>query len=315
MSLHRRGLVGREHTLEVVGEQLDQLLAGDIPRCGAHRGVTSRMLRRRARPRCSRTRWFSGVRSSRSHTSGAGKPWTSRSSTTARCRAGSSVSARASSVRNLGGQHPWFRPGPRRGGGLAPPSGVLVTGPAEPVGVDRGSGQLGHHDRLTPTATPRGVDQDPEDPGAQAGAALEEPQPAQHTEPGLLHDLLRGGVGPDVSAGHPQHRGRPGPHDLGEGLLVPGAQPVDQVLVLGDHVRNIAPPRQRGEGARRPGSPGSHQLRVGVHVQQGGPVGGEQLASSRRRARRGGAPGCRRRRRAAAYAAKSGLTSEVCQTG
>ena len=50
------------------------------------------------------------------------------------------------------------------------------------------------------------VDQDPEDPGLERGAALEPVQGAQDLDPGLLHHLFSVRPLPDVAEGHPQHR-------------------------------------------------------------------------------------------------------------
>jgi hypothetical protein len=47
----------RQRTLEVLGDQLDELLAGDVARV-VMSAAASQAARSRARPRCSRTRWL-----------------------------------------------------------------------------------------------------------------------------------------------------------------------------------------------------------------------------------------------------------------
>src|SRR5205807_2431111 len=48
---------------------------------------------------------------------------------------------------------------------------------------------------------------DAHDPGLEGGASLKPIEPAQHTEPGLLHHFLRDGRVGDVHPGQPQQRG------------------------------------------------------------------------------------------------------------
>src|SRR5712691_2063977 len=83
-----------QRALQVVGDQLDGLLADEVTvtqephrtsRCSSSNSCLSRL-----RPRCSRTRWFPSVRASTAQTSSLLIPSMSRSSTTSRWREGSS---------------------------------------------------------------------------------------------------------------------------------------------------------------------------------------------------------------------------------
>ena len=83
--------------LQVVGHELDDLDADELvsaePDHRASPIVSSSVCLSRLRPRCSRTRWFSGDKASTSQTSSLPSSSTSRSITTARCRAGIAASA------------------------------------------------------------------------------------------------------------------------------------------------------------------------------------------------------------------------------
>src|SRR6185437_13273809 len=84
----------REQTLEVVREELGELLAGGLPDAEAgHAYSSASACRSLLRARCSSTRWLPSDNPSRSHTSSALKPSTSRSVTTRRCVSGSSAIA------------------------------------------------------------------------------------------------------------------------------------------------------------------------------------------------------------------------------
>src|SRR5690348_4064061 len=85
-----------QRALQVVGDQLDSLLADEVTvqeRKDSHRtsrNSSSNSCLSRLRPRCSRTRWFPSVRDSTVQTSSLLMPSTSRSRTTSRWRPGSS---------------------------------------------------------------------------------------------------------------------------------------------------------------------------------------------------------------------------------
>jgi len=73
------------------------------------------------------------------------------------------------------------------------------------------------------------VDEDAEHPGAQRRAALEAREAADDAEPGFLDDLLRRGVCGHEAARDPQHERRPAADQLVEGVLVLGAQSLEQL--------------------------------------------------------------------------------------
>ena len=71
------------------------------------------------------------------------------------------------------------------------------------------------------------VGEDPEQPCAQARSALEASRSPVDGEPGLLHHLLRDRAVAHVHPRHPQHRGAVAAEQLGEGVLLASAQPLD----------------------------------------------------------------------------------------
>src|SRR4051812_32581369 len=71
---------------------------------------------------------------------------------------------------------------------------------------------------------PGAVDDDAEDPGLEGRAPLEAIQPAQHTEPRLLDDLLGHLAPADVGACHPQHARMVAIEQLNEGGFIATAQ-------------------------------------------------------------------------------------------
>ncbi len=81
------------------------------------------------------------------------------------------------------------------------------------------------------------VGEDVEDPGLERGAALEAVDALQDGEPGLLGDLLRDGPAGDEGLGEPDHGRVVGVDELGEGGLVPVAQPSHEVVI--SHARSV----------------------------------------------------------------------------
>ena len=141
------------------------------------------------------------------------KPSTSRSRITSRCAGGScsiaaSITDRVSAPSSVASGRPSQ---PRGGEAQAPAAGL----PAAGTGRDRRRGRRRRRQRRERDAPPLalrprlgGVGEDPVDPRAQRGAALEPVDPAQHAQPGLLHDVLGDRARPHVHHGD-AHQRRP----------------------------------------------------------------------------------------------------------
>ena len=182
---------------------------------------------------------------SAAHTSSADSPWTSRRATTVRCRSGRPVSARRHLPAHLAGHGRVLRRsgchGPRaahrrpvaaatrprrRGNGAG-----RRSGPARPSRrEDHGTVRASRTPRVLPRLARMRNTQVRSDDRPRSG-----PGPVTTRQPGLLHDLLGGGVGGHEGPGDPQQRRRPRVDDARERRLVAAAQPVPAGL------RRLAP--------------------------------------------------------------------------
>src|SRR3954447_14554296 len=87
MRLQTSAVVRVQRALEVVGDALDELLAGHLGQlvvAGAHVRCSSSAARTRERARCSSTRWLASLMSSVAQTSSASHPTMSRNMMTMR---------------------------------------------------------------------------------------------------------------------------------------------------------------------------------------------------------------------------------------
>jgi hypothetical protein len=120
-----------------------------------------------------------------------------------------------------------------------PVAGERVVGATEAIGLDGGLPAHGrqrgerHGAGVGGAARLGPVDEDPQDPRPQRRAALEAVEALQDAEPCLLDDLLGDGAARDVVAGDGEHRRVVALDQRLEGALVPGAQALEQLLLLG----------------------------------------------------------------------------------
>ena len=144
----------------------------------------------------------------------------------------------------LAGQEPMLRRGSQvllRMGPMAR-LGRMVGGP-EAV---RGDGGLRHvhvtveaserhHPSFAGGAGLRAVDEDAKDPGLERRPALERPDPLNHPEPGVLHNLVRDSAIGDVEAGDSAEARVMLVDEARERALVASAQRVDHSPIVGRH--------------------------------------------------------------------------------
>ena len=192
----------------------------------------------RDRARCSNTRWLTSVRSSRSSTSWADKPSTSRRVITLRCESGrrsiaSSSLARVSPASSTSSGRSLQVCEPR-----PPVSGpVGVVGRQEAIGVDRRP-VVGRQRRkrrrpaLALGACDRAVGEDPKHPGLERRAPLEPVEALQDGQPRLLGDLLGHRLIAHVRLGDAHERRLVAIDQLAKRLLVAAPQGRDHAGVV-----------------------------------------------------------------------------------
>ena len=100
---------------------------------------------------------------------------------------------------------------------------------------------------LTHAGAPGPVDEDRKEPRPEGGATGEPVEPTQNGQPGLLHDLLGDGSAGDERAGDSHHRLVVSLDQREERLLLPGAQPREELVVVALRTRAAA---KRGERHR-----------------------------------------------------------------
>ena len=191
------------------------------------------------RARCSSTRWLPSESPSRSHTSSAPKPSTSRSVTTRRCILGQLLDRLVDLRHRLGRERDLLGAAAPRADRRGPVARARLGGADEALGIHRRPVLVVAHERRERRrarlahATGAGeVHHDAKEVGAQRRAALERVEPAQEAEPGFLGDVLGDLLGRHVLTRDAHERGVVAIDEALEGALVAGAQGGQQGSVV-----------------------------------------------------------------------------------